>query len=100
MLRVLLFPEGGAWIAQCLELDVCAQGRTEVQAVANLRDTLGLHKLFDAKLNAEPFQDVQWETPKALEEKFKSGKPWTASDLGATLSVREVMEAAGQRHVG
>ncbi len=92
MLRVLLFIDSGAWIAQCLEHDVCAQGRTEGQAVKNLHDTLGLHRFLDAKLNAEPLADVQWEIPRELEERFRKGKPWTASDLAATLSIREALE--------
>ena len=34
----------GKWhVAQCLEVDVASQGRTEDQALANLREALMLH---------------------------------------------------------
>jgi predicted RNase H-like HicB family nuclease len=35
--------EGRWFVAQCLEVDVASQGRTEKQALANLRDALELH---------------------------------------------------------
>lgn len=31
----------GAWIAQCLEKDCCAQGKTREQAIERLEQTLG-----------------------------------------------------------
>ena len=34
----------GAWfVAQCLEVDVASQGRTEEEALANLEEALALH---------------------------------------------------------
>lgn len=35
--------EGKWFIAQCLEVDVASQGRTEAEALENLRDALELH---------------------------------------------------------
>lgn len=35
--------EGEWYVAQCLELDLAAQGTTEAEAIANLRDVLALH---------------------------------------------------------
>ena len=35
--------EGRWFVAQCLEVDVASQGRTEKQALANLREALELH---------------------------------------------------------
>ena len=35
--------ENGWVIAQCLEIDVASQGRTEAEALANLREALELH---------------------------------------------------------
>ena len=35
--------EGEWWVAQCLEVDVASQGRTEPEALGNLREALELH---------------------------------------------------------
>lgn len=35
--------EGKWWVAQCLEVDVASQGRTEKTALKNLGDALALH---------------------------------------------------------
>ena len=35
--------EGDGFVAQCLEVDVASQGRTEEQALANLEEALVLH---------------------------------------------------------
>ena len=35
--------EGDWFVAQCLEVDVASQGKTEEEALANLREALGLH---------------------------------------------------------
>lgn len=38
------FTREGSWIvAQCLEVDVASQGKTEVEALANLKEALELH---------------------------------------------------------
>jgi len=35
--------EGNWYVSQCLEIDVASQGETEKEALANLREALGLH---------------------------------------------------------
>jgi len=35
--------EGKSYVSQCLELDVASQGETEEEALANLKEALGLH---------------------------------------------------------
>jgi predicted RNase H-like HicB family nuclease len=35
--------EGELYIAQCLEVDVASQGRTEEEALANLSEAIALH---------------------------------------------------------
>lgn len=39
-IRIVTFREGNMFVAQALEVDVAAQGRTSEQAVANLRATI------------------------------------------------------------
>ena len=45
--------EGKWYVAQCLEVDIASQGRTEVQALKNLREALELH-FEDPKANQVP----------------------------------------------
>ncbi len=35
--------EGDGFVAQCLEVDMASQGRTEDEALANLEEALALH---------------------------------------------------------
>ena len=38
-----VWKEGSWCVAQCLEVDVASQGKTEEEALANLREALQLH---------------------------------------------------------
>ncbi len=38
-----IWQEGDWFVAQCLEVDVASQGRTEAEALENLREALELH---------------------------------------------------------
>ena len=38
-----LWKEGDWYVAQCLEADIASQGRSEEEALENLRKALGLH---------------------------------------------------------
>jgi len=40
---VSIWQEEDLFIAQCLDVDVASQGRTEEEALANLREALELH---------------------------------------------------------
>ena len=42
-LSVVISQEGKWFVAQCLEIDVASQGKTEIEAIDNLRDALLLH---------------------------------------------------------
>jgi predicted RNase H-like HicB family nuclease len=38
-----VWQEGNWFVAQCLEVDIASQGRTEAEALENLREALELH---------------------------------------------------------
>jgi len=38
-----IWQEDGWFVAQCIEVDVASQGKTEDEALTNLRDALELH---------------------------------------------------------
>lgn len=42
-LAASIWQEGEWFVAQCVEVDVASQGRTEDEALDNLRDALELH---------------------------------------------------------
>ena len=42
-LRASLSQEGQWYVAQCLEIDVASQGKTEKEALESLREALALH---------------------------------------------------------
>jgi predicted RNase H-like HicB family nuclease len=42
-LNAVVWQEEEWFVAQCLEVDVASQGRTEAEALENLRDALTLH---------------------------------------------------------
>ncbi len=50
---VSLWREGDWFVAQCLDVDVASQGRTEDEALANLKQALGLH-FEDPRASATP----------------------------------------------
>ncbi len=41
--RASIWREGDWFVSQCLEVDVASQGKTEEEALANLREALELH---------------------------------------------------------
>jgi len=45
--------EGKLYVAQCLEVDLASQGKTEAQALKNLREALQLH-FEDPRANRRP----------------------------------------------
>ena len=45
--RYVVYEQDGAFVAQCLDVDVASEGDTEEEAVVNLREALELY--FDAE---------------------------------------------------
>ena len=41
--RASVWPENSWFVAQCLEVDVASQGRSEQEALDNLKEALALH---------------------------------------------------------
>ncbi|MBE7480651.1 MAG: hypothetical protein HS104_11800 [Polyangiaceae bacterium] len=85
MLRVLLFPDTGAWVAQALELDVCAQGVTEEQAIENLDATIHIHEALDSESGAEPLADVKRVPPAIFERLYQAALPWDRGKPGLVV---------------
>lgn len=57
-LTAVSFREGDRWVAQCLEIDVAAQGDTPQEAKSRLMETLVEHIVLAGHYREEPFHDI------------------------------------------
>jgi hypothetical protein len=57
-IRTILFREGGWWVAQCLDVDIAAQAKTEADLQYELGRLLIGHVMASEKLGAEPFANL------------------------------------------
>ncbi|MBK8938428.1 MAG: hypothetical protein IPM79_12490 [Polyangiaceae bacterium] len=69
-LRAVVFPEDGAWVAQCVDLDVAAYGRTADAAAENLRDSLSAAAALDKKEGRAPFDGLD-PAPEMFRARFE-----------------------------
>lgn len=53
-IRVVVYPEADAWIAQALELDICAQGSTPDEVRESFLDTLDCELSMAADAGEDP----------------------------------------------
>lgn len=74
LLSVLLFNEGDAWVVQCLEYDIVAQGESPKAALEALGWTLGAHILLDREKRRKLFSTLQ-PAPSSFQEKFADAIP-------------------------
>ena len=42
-IRYIVYREGGAFVSQCLDVDIASEGDSEQEAIANLREALELY---------------------------------------------------------
>ena len=69
-LRVLVFREGEAYVAQCLEKDICVQGKDLEQLFKRLSGTLYLEIPHMGDIPSAPNKFLEmWETGQAMSHK-------------------------------
>jgi len=74
VVRVLFIKRGEAWVAQCLEHDIAAQGKTFDEAEKAWERTFLGQILLDAKQGKEPLKDIK-PAPRFYWRKFhKEGR--------------------------
>ena len=72
-LRVVLFwGECGHWVAQGLEFDISAQGKTIPEAMDAFVDTVAGQLMFDAERGVEPFEGFE-VAPQEFQRKWDEG---------------------------
>lgn len=74
LLSVLLFNEEAAWVVQCLEYDIVAQGETPRSALEALGWTIGAHLLLDKEKRRKPFSTLQ-PAPDSFRKRFADAIP-------------------------
>jgi hypothetical protein len=57
-ISILLFPDDGVWIAQCMEYDLNAQGETHEAALESLGRTMAAQAILDWDAGRTPFEDM------------------------------------------
>jgi hypothetical protein len=73
-LSVLLLVEGESWVAQCLEYDIVAQGKTPRKALESFGWVIGAQVLLDKQRRRKPLSTFE-RAPERFWEKFKDGIP-------------------------
>lgn len=69
MVRVLVFREGNSYIAQCLEYDIAAQGKTVPEVKAAFERTIIGQIILDRRRGKKPLEGIP-AAPEAYEEMF------------------------------
>ena len=90
--RLLLMNEGGIWVLQCLEYDLCAQGGTPKRSFLAWKRTVTAQILLDAEHGVPPFYDVK-PAPTYYFKKFIDGlviQHEFQAELSAMLSVNGI----------
>jgi hypothetical protein len=90
-IRVVLFRELDLWVAQCLEVDLVAQGKTLQEAVCELASVVNGRIALFSREGIDPFElpqapDVYWELfKKSLPIKVNSEEPEDYPELDANF---------------
>jgi len=73
-IRAVVFQEGGRWIAQCLEYDLCTSAGDRRGLTRALAAQLRLQIMLDLAKGNEPFQDLP-RAPQRFWEMYSSSTP-------------------------
>lgn len=77
-LSVVLFQEGHSWVAQALEYDITAQGKTIPAAEEALKRTLVGQLVVDVKHGLQPFEGIE-QAPEQYWKWFEEAKKFEDS---------------------
>ncbi len=71
-LRIVFYKEGGAWIAHCLEFDLCGDGKTRRDALVSLSKAIAVQVKFSIKNGNR--KNLFSPAPSDVQAMFFSGK--------------------------
>ena len=99
-IRVLLFRDSDMWVAQCLEYDIAAQGKTLDEVQNRLKRTFVGQIILDVEMGKQPLQGIA-EAPQMFFERFencghrlKEATPFTFDDIPPAYVVNAIAEEA------
>jgi hypothetical protein len=70
---VLLHQDGDAWVAQCLQKDLVAQGRTEEEAKDRFLASLGAQIAWDLRDGVEPLAKLSQAPERFFHDSVRAG---------------------------
>jgi hypothetical protein len=73
-IRALVFQEGGRWVAQCLEYDLCTSAKDRHELSRKLASQLRLQIMLDLAKGNEPFQGLP-RAPQKFWDLYSHGTP-------------------------
>lgn len=73
-IRAVVFQEGGRWVAQCLEYDLCTSAGDRRELTRKLASQLRLQMMLDLTKGNEPFQGLP-RAPQKFWDLYSSSKP-------------------------
>lgn len=72
-LRIVAYPEGSGWIAQCVEYDICAQGDDLPSVQRNMQAALFAECDYTKRTFGEPFKNID-RAPAYIETLYEEAK--------------------------
>lgn len=78
-IRVVLYRDSDAWIAQCVEYDICAQGSDFETAMRRLIGTVNAESDYTLKKHGEAFKGIA-PAPSVFADKFDAGSQHLHAD--------------------
>lgn len=80
-IRVVVYRDGEAWIAQCVEYDICAQGKDFDTAMRRLIGTVNAESDYTMKKYGKEFAGID-PAPSVFADKFEAGtQPLTTNGM-------------------
>jgi hypothetical protein len=98
-IRTVLFQEGDKWVAQCLDVDIAAQARTEIDLVYELRRILVSHIRASEQLGVAPFANLPPAPRRYWDMFFRAESQTTTmeSSVSSTADVSNVIPKVEMR---
>jgi hypothetical protein len=100
---VILYPEDEFWIAQGVQFDITARGRTPIEASERFHDKFGAEFIMSLEVGEEPLASIG-PAPKEFWEMYENAKMRAAIDDssirlsdGATPQVHQEIKIADRR---
>ena len=83
--RIVAFQEGDHWVTQCVEYDICAQGKDLAQARRRMAVALREEAAFTKKHNGEEFAGID-AAPDYFAAMYDSAEEKLAADLDIRIA--------------